>query len=126
MSEKSASTLTILHMRLKLRIPANVFLSHSREAAIKIASVQGLIWKVWVSKEEESEIGGVYLFANRETAEAYLNHPVVEAVRRNPAVISAQAQLWDVENSLSAITRAPLQDICAQFSEAATLLAGGR
>ena len=126
MSEKSATTYTVLHMRLKLRVPPNVFLVNSREAATVIASVEGLIWKIWILQQEELEMGGMYLFANRETAEAYLNDPVVQAVRSNPAVVSTESRLWDVESSLSAITRAPLQDVRVQPSEAEAVLAGGQ
>jgi hypothetical protein len=126
MSEKSATTYTVLHMRLKLRVPPDVFLAKSREAATVIASVEGLIWKIWILLQEELEMGGMYLFANRETAEAYLNHPVVQAVCSNPAVVSTQSQLWDVESSLSALTRAPLRDICVQSPEPGALMAGGR
>jgi Putative mono-oxygenase ydhR len=126
MSEKSATTYTVLHLRFKLRVPPHVLLGHSREAATIIASVEGLIWKIWVMQEEEFEMGGMYLFANRETAEAYLNHPIIQVVRSDPAVVSALSQIWDVEPSLSAITRAPLPDICRQFAEPDALLAGGR
>jgi hypothetical protein len=125
MSEKSATNYTVLHLRFKLRVPPNVLLAHSREAATTIASVEGLIWKIWVFQEEESGIGGMYLFANRETAEAYLNHPVIQAVSSNPAVVSTESQLWDVESSLSALTRAPLQDTSVQYSERDALVAGG-
>ena len=126
MPEKSNATYTVLHLRFKSRVPPDVLLARSREAASSIASVEGLIWKIWVSQEEEFEMGGIYLFANRETAEAYLNHPVIQAVRSNPAVESTQSQLWDVESSLSAITRAPLPDTCRQFAEPDALVAGGR
>jgi hypothetical protein len=126
MSEKSATTYTVLHLRFKLRVPPDVLLAHSREAATTMASVGGLIWKIWLLQEAESEIGGVYLFANRETAEAYLNHPVIQAVRSNPAVVSTQSQLWDVDSSLSAITRAPLSDVCVPYPEPDALVAGGR
>jgi hypothetical protein len=115
-----------LHLRFKLRVPPHVLLGQSREAATIIASVEGLIWKIWVMQEEEFEMGGLYLFANREAAEAYLNHPLVQTVRSNPAVVSTQSELWDVESSLSAITRAPLPDICRQFAEPDALVAGGR
>ena len=115
MSEKSVTPYTVLHLRFKLRVPPDVFLAHSREAATIIASLEGLIWKIWVLQSEESEIGGIHLFANREAAEAYLNHPVIQAVRSNPAVVSTQSQLWDVESSLSALTRAPLQGFFAQY-----------
>ncbi len=126
MSKKSATTYTVLHLRFKLRVSPDVFLAHSREAAATIASVEGLIWKIWILQEKELEIGGIYLFANRETAEAYLEHPVVQAVRGNPAVVSSQSQLWDVENSLSALTRAPLRSGMWQASEPDTLAAEGQ
>jgi len=126
MSEKSATTYTVLHMRLKLRVQPDVFLVNSREAATVIASVEGLIWKIWILQQEELEMGGMYLFASRETAEAYLNGPVVQAVRSNPAVVSTKSRLWDVESSLSAITRAPLRDVRVQLSEAEAVLAGGQ
>jgi Putative mono-oxygenase ydhR len=123
MSEKSQTTSTILHLRFKLRVPPDVILGHSRERACNIASVEGLIWKIWVFKQDDSEIGGVYLFASRESAEAYLNHPAVQAMRSDPTVVSTQSQLWDVESSLSACTRGP---VCAQSSQPHALVAGGR
>jgi hypothetical protein len=126
MSEKSASTYTVLHLRFKLRVSPDVLLAKSRRAATFIATVEGLIWKIWLSQEEEFEMGGMYLFATRESAEAYLNHPIVQAVRSNPAVESAQSQLWEVESSLSAITRAPLPDVGVQYAEPEALVAGGR
>ena len=100
MSEKSATTYTVLQLRFKLRVPPDVLLAHSREGASIIASVEGLIWKIWVLQQEELEMGGIYLFANREAAEAYLNHPVIQAVRNNPALVSTESKLWDVESSL--------------------------
>jgi hypothetical protein len=123
---KNPNAYTVLHLRFKLRVPPGVMLAQSREAATIIASVKGLIWKIWVSQEEEFEMGGMYLFADRETAEAYLNHPVVQAVRNNPAVLSTRSQLWDVESSLSTITRAPLQGFGVQDSEPHALMAGGQ
>ena len=126
MSEKSATSYTVLHLRFKLRVPPDIFLAHSREAASIVASVEGLIWKIWILQREEFEIGGVYLFANRETAEAYLDHSVIQAVRNHSAVVSTQCQLWDVERSLSALTRAPLPDFFAQYSDPDALMAGGR
>jgi hypothetical protein len=126
MSEKSATSYTVLHLRFTLRVPLHVFVAHSREAASTIASVQGLIWKIWVLQEKEFEMGGVYLFANRETAEAYLNHPVIQAMSSNPAVVSTQSQIWEVDSSLSALTRAPLHDMRVGLSEPAALLAGGQ
>ena len=126
MPHKRSTTCAVLHLRFKLQVPPEVLLAECGEAATVIASVEGLIWKMWVLQEKKFEMGGVYLFANRETAEAYLNHPVIQAVCSNPAVISTQAQLWDVDSSLSALTRAPLRDIYVQYSEPDALVAGGQ
>ena len=126
MSQKSAITYSVLHLRFKLRVPPKVLLAQSREAATIMASVEGLIWKIWVSQEEDFEMGGIYLFANRATAEAYLNHPVIQAFCSNPAVVSTQSQLWEVESSLSAFTRGPLRDIRGQYSEPDAVMAGGQ
>jgi hypothetical protein len=125
MSEERATSYTILHLRFKLRVPPDVLIAQSREAAAIIASVQGLIWKIWISKKDEFEIGGLYLFADREAAEAYLRHPVIQAVRSNPAVVSSDSQLWAVESSLSALTRGPLRAPRVQTSEPVAVLAGG-
>jgi putative monooxygenase ydhR len=125
MSQKRATAYAILHLRFKLRASPAVFLANSGEAATRIATVEGLIWKIWLLQEEEFEMGGIYLFANRETAKAYLNNPVIQALRNNPAVVSAHSQLWQVESSLSALTRAPLPDYLVQYPEVAALMAGG-
>ena len=63
MSEESATNYTVLYLRFKLRVPPDVLLAKSREAATIVASVEGLIWKIWVLQAEEFEMGGVYLFA---------------------------------------------------------------
>ena len=125
MSHNRATTYTVLHLRFKLRVAPDVFLARCRDTASIIASAEGLIWKIWVLQEEEFEVGGIYLFANRKTANSYLNHPVIQAVRSNPAVVSTQFQLWDAEYSLSALTRAPLPGVSVPCSESDALLAGG-
>ena len=125
MSEESVTTYAVLHLRIKLRVSPPALLAQSREVASVAASVGGLIWKIWILQEEQFEMGGVYLFADRQAAEAYLNHPIVQVLTSNPAVVSTQSQLWDVENSLSALTRAPLPDIRVE-SEPHALMVGGR
>ena len=125
MSEKSLVSYTLLHLSFRLKVPPHVLLAEAREAARVIASTEGLIWKIWLSQGEEFEMGGVYLFATREAAEAYLEHPVVKAVGNNPAVLSTHSQLWEVNSSLSALTRAPLPNHWGQSSVLQTLIAGG-
>lgn len=123
MSQKTSPGCAVLHLRFKLRVPPDVVLAHSREAANKVASVDGLIWKIWLVEQDQREMGGMYLFASREAAMAYLNHPIIEALCSNPAVVSTDSQIWEVESSLSALTRGPLEDIRVEEQEA--VMAGG-
>jgi hypothetical protein len=124
MSEKTSPGYNVLHLRFNLRVPPDPVLAHSGEAANKIASVEGLIWKIWLVERERREMGGVYLFASRENAVGYLNHPIIEALYSNPAVISTDCQIWEVESSLSAQTRGPVEDVRVDEQELVT--AGGR
>jgi len=124
MSDKCARGYTVLHLRFKLRVPPDALFAQSREAATVIASVEGLIWKLWLFQEDEFAVGGTYLFASRRAAESYLKHPVVQAVSSHPAVVSTQHQLWEVENFLSGLTRAPLPGIHTQCPDSAALLVG--
>jgi len=123
MSEKTSPGYALLHLRFKLRVSPDVVLAHSRDAANRIASLDGLIWKVWLLEREQREMGGLYLFASREAAVAYLNHPIIQTLCSNPAVVSTDSQIWEVESSLSALTRGPLEDIRMEEQEA--VMAGG-
>src|SRR3569833_3093185 len=126
MSENASTAYAVLYLRFKLQVSPDDLLAQSRKAASAIAAVEGLIWKVWLVQEQGSEIGGVYLFASREAATAYLNHPVIQGLCSNPAVIASGSQIWDVETSLSAITRAPLPEIQQQVNEPYAVMAGGQ
>ena len=116
MSEKSATTYAVLHLRFKLRTARCLACPEPRSRYDHCLGRRSDLEDMGL-QEEEFEMGGMYLFANRETAEAYLNHPVIQAVRSNPAVVSTQSELWDVESSPSALTRASVRDICVQYSE---------
>ena len=124
MAERSSPT--VLQLRFKLRVSPNAVLAHSAEAAKKIASAEGLIWKIWVVEQEQREMGGVYLFASREAAAAYLNHPIIQGLCSNPAVISTDSQIWEIDSFLSALTRGPLEDIRLEGQLREAVMAGGR
>jgi len=89
-----------------------------------VAAVEGLIWKIWLVERDRREMGGLYLFADRESAVGYLNHPIIEALCSNPAVVSMDCQVWNVEESLSALTRGPLADV--RVGQQELVMTGGR
>jgi len=97
---------TILHVRTTSRTSPSAILAGAGESARAIASVAGLIWKVWLVDEAAGELGGVYLFASRAQAQAYVDGPILERLRSDPRVARVTHRLWDT-HALSAVTRAP-------------------
>jgi hypothetical protein len=73
--------------------------------ASTIAAVPGLLSKVWILDEERARGGGVYLFADRAAATAYLEGPIISGLRGNPAVAGVEVKLFDVLEGPSVITR---------------------
>lgn len=77
-----------------------------QELARSIADEAGLQWKIWTENEQSAEAGGIYLFADRASAERYLEKHRTRLLEFGiPAV---NAKLFEVNVELSAICRAPL------------------
>ena len=74
--------MVILTMRIKLNVPADGFLTRNRDAVPAIAATPGLLWKIWVEREHPSEVGGVYLFADRAAAGNGVAEEVLGFVRQ--------------------------------------------
>ena len=97
---------TILHVRTTTRTSPGAILAGAAAPARTIAAVPGLIWKAWLLDEEADELGGVYLFASRAEAQAYVEGPILARLRRDPRVLRVDHRIWDT-HALSGLTRAP-------------------
>lgn len=74
--------------------------------AESIATERGLRWKIWTENPDTREAGGIYLFDDRASAQAYLD---MHGKRLQASGIAhIRAKLFDVNEALSAIDRAPL------------------
>lgn len=71
-------------------------------------SVDGLCWKVWLRDAERRESGGIYLFETRASAQAYVDGPIAAAVRNLPDSSNHSIKIFDVRDTVSAVTGAPL------------------
>jgi Putative mono-oxygenase ydhR len=79
------------------------------ELAQHIAAAPGLIWKVWTENPVVGEAGGIYLFADPESAEAYrLLH--TERLQ-SFGITQITAKTFSVNEPLSAVTRVPLAHV---------------
>ena len=77
-----------------------------RDLAESIAKEPGLIWKIWTENPLTQEAGGIYLFADRASAEAYL---AMHTARLNSfGITPVNGKIFDVNGALSAVDRAPL------------------
>lgn len=77
-----------------------------KDLAQSIATEPGLRWKIWTENPATSEAGGIYLFEDEKSAEAYL---VMHAARLKAFGIPVvNGKIFAVNEALSAIDRAPL------------------
>ena len=94
-----------VQIQFDLRCTPAEFREHANHVAGAVAAVPGLLSKVWILDEERHRAGGVYLFADRVAATAYLEGPIVKRLRENPALASVEVRLFDVIEGPSVITR---------------------
>jgi hypothetical protein len=76
------------------------------DLAQKIAKTPGLIWKIWTENPRTRESGGIYLFENDATLNAFLTEHTAQL--RSLGIESINAKQFDVNESLTQITRGKL------------------
>lgn len=77
-----------------------------QELAQSISQEPGLIWKIWTENKDQSKAGGVYLFKDKASAQAYLD---MHSKRLNSFGISGiDARFFEVNQPLTAINSGPL------------------
>jgi hypothetical protein len=84
---------------------------YTDDRAKPFLEIAGLQWKIWLDGADERRAGGIYLFADRAAAEAYVNGPIAARMRANPDVQEPEIRIFDVRQRMSEITRAPLPSL---------------
>ena len=77
-------------------------------AAEKIAGLPGLLWKLWGYDDSEHVAESIYLFDTDEHARAWGDGPMKSALGSHPGISDIEVRYYDVDEQLSAVTRAPL------------------
>jgi len=77
-------------------------------AAEQIATLPGLIWKLWGYDDSEHIAESVYLFDTDEHAGAWGDGPMKSALGSFPGISDIEVHYYDVDEPLSTVTRAPL------------------
>jgi hypothetical protein len=94
-----------VQIRFDLRCTPAEYRGLADHVAGAVASVPGLLWKVWIIDEERRRGGGVYLFADRKAATAYVEGPIISRLRENPGVAAVEVRFFDVLEGPSVTTR---------------------
>jgi len=74
--------------------------------ARSIAEESGLIWKIWTANEATGEAGGIYLFKDMSSAEAYL--AMHTARLKDFGIPHVNGKIFAVNEALSQINRGPV------------------
>ena len=77
-------------------------------AADKIATLPGLVWKLWGYDDSEHVAESIYLFETGEQARAWGDGPMKSALGSHPGIGDIEVRYYSVDEQLSAVTRAPL------------------
>lgn len=74
--------------------------------ARSIADEPGLIWKIWTENEAAGEAGGVYLFKDLASAQAYL--AMHTARLKGFGIATVNGKIFAVNDALSQLDRGPV------------------
>ena len=77
-----------------------------RELAELIAATPGLRWKIWTENPDEGRAGGIYLFDDDATLRSFRDEHTARL--RGFGVQDIRALTFDVNETLTAVTRGPL------------------
>lgn len=80
----------------------------SPESAAIFRQVPGLRWKIWSRDAESHESSGIYLFDDRDSAQAYVDGPIAEMIKAMPDTENHIMKILDVREDLTAITGGPI------------------
>jgi hypothetical protein len=98
----------ILQINFKFKVTRPQVEQFFLQGAQPIANVKGLLWKVWLMNEAEKSAGGIYLFKDDASVEAFLKGEIIAATKKNPALSDFEVKVFDVLPEPTKITRGPV------------------
>ncbi len=70
--------------------------------------VKGLKWKIWLSNESDNSAGGIYLFEDQASVDAYLGGDMVNTIKNSPALSNVEIKVFDFIPEFTKISRGPI------------------
>jgi hypothetical protein len=99
----------ILQVNYRCSLSRQEFEETIGASASELSGFPGLQWKIWVVNEELGQYGGIHLFDDRSSVDAYLRQ-VIEGLKGHPAMSDVTTKIFEVMETPSLATRAPVKD----------------
>jgi hypothetical protein len=98
----------LLQINFKFSIAKAEYEEAAASLAGNFADVNGLQWKIWTLNEAENEAGGIYLFKDEASLQAFLESPLAAQVKSHPAFSDMSAKPFDVMPGPTSTCRGPV------------------
>ena len=100
----------IMQLNFKFSVSGSEYEQAVSPLASQFAAVAGLRWKIWMINEAENEAGGIYMFEDEASVNAFLKGPLAAQVTSHPALSDFSVKQFDVMENLTTITRGPVEE----------------
>jgi hypothetical protein len=77
-----------------------------KDLAESINEEPGFIWKIWTESEKDKEVGGIYLFDSRKSADIYLEKHTVRLEEWGYKDVTYK--IFEINESLTNINNSPI------------------
>jgi len=98
----------IMQLNFKFSVTGSEYEQAVTPLASQIGAVAGLRWKIWILNEAEGEAGGIHLFEDEASVNAYLEGPIAAQVISHPALSDFSVKQFDIMEDQTKITRGPV------------------
>jgi hypothetical protein len=106
-------TQKLLQINFKITTSVKDYATMVAPLADPIAKTPGLEWKVWIFNEQDHSAGGVYLFRDEASVNAYMHGDIVAGLKKQPTIKDISAKIFDVDENLTHKTRGPIKTTVA-------------
>ena len=100
----------LLQINFNLEVSSGEYEQTAKSLVDQFANLPGLMWKIWIINEDKTEAGGIYLFEDETSLNAYLNGPLAKTVTSHPAFSNFSVKPFSVMHSLTEITQGPIEN----------------
>src|SRR5215831_14635993 len=97
----------ILQINFNLNVPVAEYQKMVDSVAHAFPAVPGLRWKIWLLNPAAQEAGGIYLFDNQASLDAYLNGPLVARLKGLTSIRDISIKQFEVMPEATSLTRGP-------------------